>query len=89
MAINISKEEIRLLERLNIISQMVPIKEKIRLFEQKYDCDFKTFENRIQTEEEDFQKWDDYIEWKAYTEKLKDLELTLKEMEDAQDFKIT
>lgn len=89
MAINISKEEIRLLERLNIISQMVPIREKIRLFEQKYDCNFKTFESRIQMEEEDFQKWDDYIEWKAYTEKLKDLELTLKEMEDAQDFKIT
>lgn len=66
----------------------MPIREKIRLFEQKYDCDFKTFENRIQMEE-DFQKWDDYIEWKAYTEKLKDLELTLKEMEDAQDFKIT
>lgn len=89
MAINISKEEIRLLEKLNIISQIVPIREKIRLFEQKYDCNFKTFESRIQMEEEDFQKWDDYIEWKAYTEKLKDLELTLKEMEDAQDFKIT
>lgn len=74
MAINISKEEIKLLERHNIISQIVPIKEKIRLFEQKYGCDFKTFETKIQMEEEDFQRWDDYIEWKAYIEKLKDLD---------------
>jgi hypothetical protein len=57
MIINVSKEEIKMLEKLNIISQ----------------------------KEEDFQKWDDYIEWKAYVEKLKDLELALKEIENDQD----
>jgi hypothetical protein len=88
MIINVSKEEIKTLEKLNIISQMVPIKDKIKYFEQKYGCDFFAFEIEIQ-KEEDFRKWDDYIEWKAYVEKLKDLELTLKEIENAQDIKIS
>jgi hypothetical protein len=88
MIINVSKEEIKTLEKLNIISQMVPIKDKIKYFERLYGCDFFAFEIEIQ-KEEDFQKWDDYIEWKAYVEKLKDLELTLKEIENAQDVKIS
>ena len=32
------------------------------------------FKDRIKREKEDFEKWDDYIEWRAYIESLKDLE---------------
>jgi hypothetical protein len=56
--------------------------------ERKYGCSFQEFEEEIK-KEEDFQKWDDYIEWKAYAEKLKDLELSLSEIEDAKDIEIS
>ena len=32
-----------------------------------------------------FEKWDDYIEWRAYIESLKDLESKMKDIEDAHD----
>ncbi len=89
MIINVSKEEIKVLEKLNIISQSVPLQEKIKYFEQKYECNLKEFEEKIKKEEEDFHKWDDYLEWKAYAEKLKDLNLNLKEIENAEDVKIS
>ena len=88
MVIKISKEDIKTLEKLNIISQIVPIKDKIKALERKYGCSFQEFEEEIK-KEEDFQKWDDYIEWKAYAEKLKDLELSLSEIEDAKDIEIS
>ncbi|MDD3699978.1 MAG: hypothetical protein PHI00_09580 [Atribacterota bacterium] len=88
MVIKISKEDIKTLEKLNIISQIAPIKDKIKALERKYGCSFQEFEEEIK-KEEDFQKWDDYIEWKAYAEKLKDLELSLSEIEDAKDIEIS
>ncbi len=88
MVIKISKEDIKTLEKLNIISQIAPIKDKIKALEKKYGCSFQEFEEEIK-KEEDFQKWDDYIEWKAYAEKLKDLELSLSEIEDAKDIEIS
>lgn len=86
--INVSREEIKTFEKLNVISQIVPIRDKIRYFERKYGCTLETFETRIR-EEEDFARWDDYIEWKAYTDKLKDLELALNEIEHAQDINVS
>ncbi len=88
MVIKISKEDIKTLEKLNIISQIAPIKDKIKALVRKYGCSFQEFEEEIK-KEEDFQKWDDYIEWKAYAEKLKDLELSLSEIEDAKDIEIS
>ena len=70
-----------------MISQSAPIKEKIIFFQRKYGSKFEIFEEEIK-KKEDFQKWDNYIEWKAFTEKLKDLELKLKEIENAQDIKL-
>ena len=61
MVIKISKEDIKTLEKLNIISQIAPIKDKIKALERKYGCSFQEFEEEIK-KEEDFQKWDDYIE---------------------------
>jgi len=71
MSITVSKEEVIGFEKLKAISQIAPIKERIR------------------GEKEDFEKWDDYIEWKAYIESLKDLEWKMKDIEDAQDVRIT
>lgn len=88
MRITVTKDELREYEKLKIISQLTPVKEKIGLFESKYKSPFEQFEKKIKEEKEDFEKWDDYIEWKAYIETFKDLTTKLKEIEDATDIKV-
>ena len=73
MSITVSKEEVKGFEKLKAISQIAPIKERIRFFETKYGCTLGEFKNKIKQEKEDFEKWDDYIEWNAYIESLRDL----------------
>jgi hypothetical protein len=49
------------------------VKEKIALFEKKYGKTFEEFEREV-FEKESFEKWDDYMEWKAYLKTLEDLQ---------------
>ncbi|NMX21159.1 hypothetical protein C5S30_01700 [ANME-1 cluster archaeon GoMg4] len=89
MSIRVSKDEVRVFEKLKAISQIAPIKERIRFFEGKYGCTLGEFETIIKREKEDFESWDDYIEWKAYAESLKDLESKMGDIAHAQDVRIT
>jgi len=88
MSITVSKEKIKTFEKLMTISQIAPIKERIRFFEKKHGCTFKVFEKKIKQEKENFEKWDDYIEWKAYVESLRNLESKLRKIEGAKDIRI-
>jgi hypothetical protein len=88
MKLKVSKEEIIEYEKLKIISQIASTKSKIELFESKYGCNFEEFERRVKTGKEKFEEWDDYIEWKAYVESLRDLESRLKEIENAKDITV-
>ncbi len=50
---------------------------------------FSEFEAQInQDSKEDFTKWDDYIEWKAYNKKQALLTENLEQIDNAQDIKI-
>ena len=89
MSITVSRDEVIGFEKLKTISQIAPIKERIKFFESKYGCTLGEFKDRIEREKEDFEKWDDYIEWIAYIGKLKDLESKMRDIEDAQDVRIT
>jgi hypothetical protein len=89
MSITVSRDEVKGFEKLKAISQIAPLKERIRFFESKYGCTLGEFTDRIKREKEDFEMWDDYIEWKAYIESLKELESKMKDIEDAQDVRIT
>ncbi|MFQ6056657.1 MAG: hypothetical protein ACE5J3_11825 [Methanosarcinales archaeon] len=43
----------------------------MKKFSDKYNTTFKEFEKKIENSiEENFEEWDDYIEWKAYAEAL-------------------
>ncbi len=88
MEITVSSDEIKEYEKLKIISQLTPVKEKIRYFEKKYGCSFEEFEKRLKERDENFEEWDDYIEWKAYVKSLKNLEQRLREINDAKDLRI-
>jgi len=84
----VSKRDVLTYERLKIISELAPIRERVRAFEKKYGMTLKEFEKKLADSEESFEAWDDYIEWKAYVRKLKELEKRLKEIEHAQRVRI-
>jgi len=84
----VSVEDIKTFEKLNLISQMAPVKERIRSFERKYGCNMAAFEDKLRQLPEDFEHWDDLIEWKAYTDSLKDLESRLMKIEDSTNFRL-
>jgi predicted nucleic acid-binding Zn-ribbon protein len=87
-SIMISLEDIKAFEKLKLISEIAPLKERIRSFERKYSCDLKDFEAELKLLTEDFERWDDFIEWKAYADSVKDLEARLRKVEDATNFRI-
>ena len=85
----ISREEIKEYEKLKVISELSLVKERVKLFENKYNCSFNEFKVRFAKDsDEDFEHWDDYIEWKAYSEKQKTLKEKLEQIANAQDIKI-
>jgi hypothetical protein len=88
MDIIVSKEEIIEYEKLKVISEITLTKEKIILFEKKYGCSIDAFRRRMEETDESFEEWDDYIEWKANFELLKDLENKLIKLDNAKNIKI-
>lgn len=51
--------------------------------QQKYECSFSDFEQRINTrKEEDFEEWDDYISWKGHMKSAATLADRIKEIEN-------
>lgn len=86
--IEISKKEIIEYEKLKLRSQISITQEKIELFVTKYKKNLDQFEQEINSEQEDFAKYDDLIEWKAYTESLHTLKRKLEELSNARDIRI-
>ena len=84
----ITRDEIIMYEKLKIISEIAPIRERIAEFERKYGMSLEEFEEKLKESEESFEAWDDYIEWKAYVRKLKDLQEKLREIENAQRVRV-
>jgi len=68
-----TQESLKDFERLIRFYDLHIVKEKIALFEKKYGKTFSEFEKEVLSEE-NFEKWDDYLEWKAYLKSLKELE---------------
>lgn len=59
---------------LDYAAQKQVIIEKVELFQNKYKLDFDAFETEINSSSvENFDAWDDYIEWKAYQEFLEEI----------------
>jgi len=87
--LKVSKDEIKIYEKLKVISQIASVKGKIQLFEKRYGCTFEEFEKDTQSKEkENFNAWDDYVEWKAYMKTLEELEAKIREIENVQDIAI-
>jgi hypothetical protein len=84
----ISKEKVKDMYYANLMYEYHRATEKIRLFEKKYGVSFDKFEKDIKSsKKEDFEKWDDYMEWKGYEKVLQRLNKEKRELE-VGDYKV-
>ena len=68
--LDITRKDVENYVRMRFYTEFTLIKEKLALFEKKYKCNFSQFEQAVTgAGEEDFERWDDYIEWKAFNKK--------------------
>jgi len=63
--------------------KMEYFRSKMLPFEKKYKCNFKDLNLRIHQEtKEDFEKWDDYIEWEAIFKAFSEWKARLEELKN-------
>ncbi len=66
--LTINKNKVAEWMLLSYLSEQKYFYDKLLFFEKKYKITFTKFEKEINdSSEELFEKWDDYIDWKAYT----------------------
>jgi hypothetical protein len=62
-----SLDRVKELYYISLIYEINKAKDKLAVFETKYAMDFLSFEKSMRgSSKEDFARWDDYMEWKAY-----------------------
>ncbi|MCR4289797.1 MAG: hypothetical protein NUV86_06025 [Candidatus Scalindua sp.] len=85
----INKEKAKEMYYANMMCEYHKATEKIRLFTKKYEMSFDQFEKDIKgSEQENFERWDDYMEWKGYENVLQTLIKEKKELE-VGDYKVS
>lgn len=81
--LTINKHEISNLLLLDYLSSLHTVREKLRLFENKYHSSWDVFVTRVHSSsEENMQQWDDYIEWKAYLKLANELDNKIAEIKN-------
>ena len=64
--ITVDKQDIGQLLLLDYLASLHSAQENLRLFERKYQTSLEKFSASLKaSEQEDFEAWDDYMEWKA------------------------
>jgi len=74
-----SKQNIGNILLLEAFGELHQVREKLRFFQGKYQQDFENFSKQLKDGKENFEHFDDYIEWKAYTKLFHE---TKKKIED-------
>lgn len=65
--ITVDKQDIGQLLLLDYLASLHKAQEKLRLFECKYQTSLENFSALLKvSDQEDFEAWDDYMEWKAF-----------------------
>lgn len=76
-------ETIKNLYYANIVYEIHVVMDKINYYSRKYNTDFESFEKTMKGEnEEKFETWDDYMEWKGFQKTLNDLNLKKTDLEN-------
>lgn len=78
----IKKTEIKNSLLLESLAQLTNVKAKLNYYKAKYALEFKLFEKKIKkSSKENFEYWDDYMEWKAYMNVFNELNNKIKDIE--------
>ncbi len=80
--IKLSQNKVKDYFKAEVLYELNLTKEKLKLFENKYRKSLEKFEMQLKNEKENFEKWDDYIEWKAYKKNMDELEKRLIDIEN-------
>jgi len=89
MMITVNKQDVANWLLMDYQANLHNVKEKLRFFELKYNQTWNVFEQEIKkSRQEDFSKWDDYIEWKAYLKTAEDIAFKIQEVKNGH-FAIT
>lgn len=88
--IEINKKEIKNIYKIDLLSELHITKTRLSFFKKKYNCTLNEFEERINanTGKENFEKWDDLMEWKAYEKSSKKIKEKLEEINN-ENYKLT
>ncbi len=70
MSLIINRKLVKNFYKAELFYKLHKAKECIKLFEAKYGKSFKEFERDVKTNSENFEAWDDYMEWKSCIKEL-------------------
>ena len=75
----VNDKEIKNLLKADLLYRLHILEEEIKLFEKKYNKKFSEFEKEV-SEKENFEKWDDYLDWKSAIKELKYIKKKISEI---------
>jgi len=78
----INKQNIVDMFLMETLAEFHKVREKLRFFQEKYHRDFETFSIEIEREEENFEHFDDYMEWKAYIQLFGDIKQKIEDIKN-------
>ena len=68
--VTISKEKVANWQVLDLLAEKQHLETKLGFFQRKYDLSLSDFKNEVNSQEENFEKWDDLMEWEAFDKSL-------------------
>jgi galactokinase len=84
----LTKKQVRDSLLTDYLSRKQELEEKIKNLEQKYQVDLQTFETQLESSSvENFEAWDDLIQWKAYNQFLFEIETKINDIRNG-DFQM-
>ena len=78
----IHKQNIADMILMETLAEFHKVREKLRFFQEKYHRDFETFSKEMEREEENFEHFDDYMEWKAYIQLFADIKRKIEDIKN-------
>lgn len=87
--IRVTKKDALAYYRLELLSDIQTLRKAMESFKNKYSLDFPDFEKKIlKQNKEDFEAWDDYLEWKSFWQSYQEKLTEMKELENEQDIEV-
>ena len=78
----VDKKHVSRLLLVEAYSKKHTAEEKVAFFQRKYNKSFDEFEKKMHTNEENYIRYDDYMEWKAYIRCLESINLRIKDLKN-------